>query len=168
MAEKAMRIYVTPETYETVKKWENPELIGILEAVDFDIKGEQYLQNIKDELVALAMQINSDLTRRGRGRGSSKVKYRKGERVIKILTENKKRKKIAEKHKFDILSISDIDDQDFLYDSRPIEAIIGKFPIMLRSRGCLLHGMNDEELIKYKEDPEDPGAYFITNGKHLI
>jgi len=168
LTEKAARIYVTPGTYEAVRKWENPELMEVLEVVDFDIKGEQYLNNIKDEVVALAMQINSDLTRRGRGRGSSKVKYKKGERVIKILTENKERKRVAEKYKFEVLSASDIDNPDFLYDSRPIDAIIGKFPVMLRSKRCLLHGMGPEELIKYKEDPEDPGAYFIVNGTERV
>ncbi|MBD3407494.1 MAG: DNA-directed RNA polymerase subunit B [Candidatus Lokiarchaeota archaeon] len=45
---------------------------------------------------------------------------------------------------------------------------IGDLPIMLRSEKCLLHGMNEEELIAHGEDPQDPGGYFIINGSERV
>ncbi|TFG10727.1 DNA-directed RNA polymerase subunit B [Candidatus Thorarchaeota archaeon] len=45
---------------------------------------------------------------------------------------------------------------------------IGDLPIMLRSEKCLLHDMSDGELIKYGEDPKDPGGYFIINGSERV
>lgn len=41
---------------------------------------------------------------------------------------------------------------------------ICKIPIMLKSEHCHLHGLKEEELIKYGEDPYDFGGYFILNG----
>jgi DNA-directed RNA polymerase beta subunit len=37
-------------------------------------------------------------------------------------------------------------------------------PVMVKSVGCWLYGCSEEELIKYGEDPLDPGGYFIVNG----
>ena len=45
-----------------------------------------------------------------------------------------------------------------------ITVFVGRLPIMLKSKKCLLYGKSDEELIKYGEDPKDPGGYFIING----
>jgi DNA-directed RNA polymerase beta subunit len=41
---------------------------------------------------------------------------------------------------------------------------IANLPIMLKSKYCHLNGLNRDELIKYNEDPDDPGGYFIING----
>ncbi len=41
---------------------------------------------------------------------------------------------------------------------------IGMLPTMVKSKICNLHGLTDEELIAKKEDPLDPGGYFIVNG----
>ena len=41
---------------------------------------------------------------------------------------------------------------------------IGELPVMLKSKACHLHGLNDAELEKVGEDPQDPGEYFIVNG----
>jgi DNA-directed RNA polymerase subunit B" len=41
---------------------------------------------------------------------------------------------------------------------------IGELPVMLKSKACHLNGLNEEELIKVGEDPQDPGGYFIVNG----
>ncbi|MEE8402012.1 MAG: DNA-directed RNA polymerase subunit B'' [Candidatus Hydrothermarchaeaceae archaeon] len=41
---------------------------------------------------------------------------------------------------------------------------IGMLPAMVRSKICNLYGMSDDELIEKKEDPIDPGGYFIVNG----
>jgi len=45
---------------------------------------------------------------------------------------------------------------------------IGSLPIMLKSKNCLLHGLNREELIEKGEDPSDPGGYFIINGTEKV
>jgi len=41
---------------------------------------------------------------------------------------------------------------------------IASIPIMLKSKYCHLNGLTREELIKFNEDPDDPGGYFIING----
>ena len=41
---------------------------------------------------------------------------------------------------------------------------IGRIPVMLRSQLCVLHIKSEEELIKMKECPLDPGGYFIAKG----
>ncbi len=45
---------------------------------------------------------------------------------------------------------------------------IGDIPVMVRSDICYLSKMNREELIKAREDPEDPGGYFIINGSERV
>ncbi len=45
---------------------------------------------------------------------------------------------------------------------------IAKLPIMLKSKYCNLYGLNDEELIRLGEDPEDYGGYFIINGNERV
>ncbi|NHJ02185.1 MAG: DNA-directed RNA polymerase subunit B [Candidatus Heimdallarchaeota archaeon] len=47
-------------------------------------------------------------------------------------------------------------------------AYIGRLPIMLKSKSCLLYNLNREELIRLGEDPEDPGGYFIVNGSERV
>ncbi|MEM0056974.1 MAG: DNA-directed RNA polymerase subunit B [Candidatus Geothermarchaeota archaeon] len=41
---------------------------------------------------------------------------------------------------------------------------LGKIPVMVKSKICILHGKNEEELISLKEEKDDPGGYFIING----
>ena len=43
-------------------------------------------------------------------------------------------------------------------------SLIGKIPIMLRSKYCNLNGLKKDDLVKYGEDPNDLGGYFIING----
>ena len=45
---------------------------------------------------------------------------------------------------------------------------IGKLPIMVRSKKCVLYGKREEELIEKGEDPTDPGGYFIINGSERV
>jgi len=47
-------------------------------------------------------------------------------------------------------------------------ALIGKVPVMLKSRYCHLDGLKKEELIEKGEDPTDPGGYFILNGNERV
>src|SRR3989344_4874206 len=46
--------------------------------------------------------------------------------------------------------------------------MIGKFPIMLRSKYCHLHGLKREELIARGEDPDEVGGYFVINGNERV
>ncbi|MFH0870359.1 MAG: DNA-directed RNA polymerase subunit B'' [archaeon] len=45
---------------------------------------------------------------------------------------------------------------------------IANLPIMLKSKYCHLNNLNRDELIKYNEDPDDPGGYFIINGTEKV
>lgn len=47
-------------------------------------------------------------------------------------------------------------------------ALIGKIPVMVKSKYCHLHGLNKEKLIEHNEDPEDLGGYFILNGNERV
>lgn len=43
-------------------------------------------------------------------------------------------------------------------------ALIGKIPIMVKSKFCHLNTLKREQLIEQGEDPDDCGGYFILNG----
>lgn len=45
---------------------------------------------------------------------------------------------------------------------------IGKVPIMLKSKTCVLTGLTDGELYSYNECPFDQGGYFIINGSEKV
>lgn len=49
-----------------------------------------------------------------------------------------------------------------------VTAYIGRLPIMLKSKSCLLYNLNTDELTRLGEDPEDPGGYFIINGSERV
>ena len=53
-----------------------------------------------------------------------------------------------------------------ILESRHIH--IGDLPVMVRSHGCKLYGFNEQKLIEYGEDPQDPGGYFIINGSERV
>ena len=46
--------------------------------------------------------------------------------------------------------------------------MIGKLPIMLKSKYCNLSGLKKEDLISKGEDPNEPGGYFIINGNERV
>lgn len=48
------------------------------------------------------------------------------------------------------------------------KALIGKVPIMVKSKYCNLHGSSSEKLVEHYEDPNDPGGYFILNGNERV
>ncbi|MEK6835979.1 MAG: DNA-directed RNA polymerase subunit B'' [Nanoarchaeota archaeon] len=48
------------------------------------------------------------------------------------------------------------------------EALIGKIPVMVKSKYCHLHGLSKENLIAHNEDPNDLGGYFILNGNERV
>lgn len=45
---------------------------------------------------------------------------------------------------------------------------IGRMPIMLRSRHCVLAGKDHAELAQMNECPHDPGGYFVTKGQEKV
>ena len=45
---------------------------------------------------------------------------------------------------------------------------LGRMPIMLRSKRCMLHGRTDHELAKMGECPIDPGGYFVVKGQEKV
>ncbi|KAK1273848.1 DNA-directed RNA polymerase II subunit RPB2 [Acorus gramineus] len=46
--------------------------------------------------------------------------------------------------------------------------LIGRMPIMLRSRLCTLNGKDEAELAKLGECPLDPGGYFVVKGAEKV
>lgn len=48
----------------------------------------------------------------------------------------------------------------------PIE--IGRIPMMLRSRHCVLYGKSDADMMRMGECPMDPGGYFIIRGQERV
>ncbi len=58
-----------------------------------------------------------------------------------------------------------------LVGNRPIEkrdVHLCDVPVMVKSNVCTLRGKSPEELVKLKEDPLDPGGYFIINGSERV
>lgn len=54
-------------------------------------------------------------------------------------------------------------------ERRTESVFIGYLPIMVKSKKCVLSTITSEdELIKYGEDPYDPGGYFIVNGSERV
>ncbi len=53
-------------------------------------------------------------------------------------------------------------------EKTPINAVIGEFPIMVKSDYCWLTGLNEKELAELGEDPKDFGGYFIINGRERV
>ncbi|PJF17090.1 DNA-directed RNA polymerase subunit beta [Paramicrosporidium saccamoebae] len=48
------------------------------------------------------------------------------------------------------------------------KVFIGRVPIMLRSKFCLLNNLGDKDLIELNECPYDQGGYFIINGSEKV
>lgn len=46
--------------------------------------------------------------------------------------------------------------------------LIGRMPIMLHSRNCVLYGKNRNNFYQLQECPLDPGGYFIINGSEKV
>ncbi|KAK0072711.1 hypothetical protein PV325_010936, partial [Microctonus aethiopoides] len=61
--------------------------------------------------------------------------------------------------------IKEVDD---VVETQHQKTFIGKIPIMLRSRYCLLAGLSDRDLTELNECPLDPGGYFIINGSEKV
>jgi len=46
--------------------------------------------------------------------------------------------------------------------------VIGFMPIMLKSKKCALHGLEEAALIAHQECPHDPGGYFVIKGVEKV
>jgi len=46
--------------------------------------------------------------------------------------------------------------------------MVGKIPVMLKSKYCHLYGLKKDELIQRGEDPNEVGGYFIINGNERV
>jgi DNA-directed RNA polymerase II subunit RPB2 len=46
--------------------------------------------------------------------------------------------------------------------------VIGRIPIMLKSKKCSLSGLTPEEIVEKGECARDPGGYFIVKGKERV
>jgi len=56
-------------------------------------------------------------------------------------------------------------------DQEPEEKItlcLGDVPVMVRSQFCHLHNLNEEDLVRRKEDMAELGGYFIINGNERL
>ena len=48
------------------------------------------------------------------------------------------------------------------------KALIGKVPVMVKSKYCNLYGLSNDKLMEHYEDPNDTGGYFILNGNERV
>ena len=53
-------------------------------------------------------------------------------------------------------------------DQEPTKVFVGKLPIMLKSKYCLLKDLGEQELHNWNECPYDQGGYFIINGSEKV
>ncbi len=53
-------------------------------------------------------------------------------------------------------------------DEEPTKVFVGKLPIMLKSKYCILKDLTEAELYNWNECPYDQGGYFIINGSEKV
>lgn len=53
-------------------------------------------------------------------------------------------------------------------DQEPTKVFVGKLPIMLKSKYCILKDLTESELYNWNECPYDQGGYFIINGSEKV
>ncbi|KAL9101872.1 MAG: hypothetical protein Q9163_002917 [Psora crenata] len=53
-------------------------------------------------------------------------------------------------------------------EPEPIKVFVGKLPIMLKSKYCILKDLSEAELYAWNECPYDQGGYFIINGSEKV
>ncbi|RKO96315.1 beta and beta-prime subunits of DNA dependent RNA-polymerase, partial [Caulochytrium protostelioides] len=52
--------------------------------------------------------------------------------------------------------------------AEPEKVFIGRVPIMLRSKYCMLENADQDQLTSFKECPYDSGGYFVINGSEKV
>mmetsp|Transcript_6668 Transcript_6668/g.15353 ORF Transcript_6668/g.15353 Transcript_6668/m.15353 type:complete len:840 (+) Transcript_6668:991-3510(+) len=58
--------------------------------------------------------------------------------------------------------------QDYLLKKSFEKILIGRIPIMIKSKFCVLSSLNTKLLRNLGECPDDPGGYFIVNGSEKV
>ena len=58
--------------------------------------------------------------------------------------------------------------QDFDHEKAKEAAFIGRMPLMLKSKMCVLRNRTEQELYDFNECPFDQGGYFIINGSEKV
>jgi DNA-directed RNA polymerase II subunit RPB2 len=53
-------------------------------------------------------------------------------------------------------------------DQEPTKVFVGKLPIMIRSKYCLLKDLTEQQLHTWDECPYDQGGYFVINGSEKV
>ena len=53
-------------------------------------------------------------------------------------------------------------------EKAPDRVYIGKLPIMLKSKYCILRDLDEDDLYAWNECPYDQGGYFIINGSEKV
>ena len=53
-------------------------------------------------------------------------------------------------------------------EQEPTSVFVGKMPIMLRAKSCVLSNRSDQDLHDLNECPYDQGGYFIINGSEKV
>lgn len=53
-------------------------------------------------------------------------------------------------------------------EQEPTKVFVGKLPIMLKSKYCILKDLTEQELYAWNECPYDQGGYFIINGSEKV
>ncbi|KAI9880786.1 MAG: DNA-dependent RNA polymerase II [Pleopsidium flavum] len=53
-------------------------------------------------------------------------------------------------------------------EQEPTKVFVGKLPIMLKSKYCILKDLGEQELYAWNECPYDQGGYFIINGSEKV
>ncbi|KAK3723164.1 DNA-dependent RNA polymerase II [Vermiconidia calcicola] len=60
------------------------------------------------------------------------------------------------------------DEEDAKKGDAETRVFIGKLPVMLKSKICILRNRNEHELYAFQECPFDQGGYFIINGSEKV
>lgn len=60
------------------------------------------------------------------------------------------------------------ENEDGEKEPEPIKVFVGKLPIMLKSKYCMLKDISEAELYNWNECPYDQGGYFIINGSEKV
>ena len=53
-------------------------------------------------------------------------------------------------------------------ETEPTKVFVGKLPVMLKSKYCVLKDLSEQELYTWDECPYDQGGYFVINGSEKV
>ena len=60
------------------------------------------------------------------------------------------------------------ENEDGEEDPAPTKVFVGKLPVMLKSKYCILKDVSEKDLYQFNECPYDQGGYFIINGSEKV